>query len=123
MVIVNGRKELCKQSVVLDTIKKTKGKGGMTSAQIKLAEAQAEDYADMKKELQGLKTDMCEVRKEFGDFRVKLGKIESKIETLLEISNRPKLTENKYFWIFITIIACLLAGMSHLSELKAFFGG
>lgn len=121
--MVVRRKELCKQSVVLDTIKKTKGKGGMTSAQINLAEAQAEDYAYMKKELQGLKSDMCEVRKDFGDFKVKLGKIETKIETLLEISNKPKLTENKYFWVFITVIACLLAGVTHLSELKALLGG
>lgn len=117
------RKELCKQSLVLDTIKNTAKKGGMTSAQIKLAEAQAEDYADMKKELQGLKTDLGEVRKEVGDVRVELSEIKGNVKTLLEISNRPKLTENKYFWIFITIIACLLAGMSHLSELKAFFGG
>jgi len=120
---VNGRKELCKQSVVLDTIKKTVKKGGMTSAQIKLAEAQAEDYADMKKELQGLKSDFGEMRKEFGDVRTRLGKIEGNIETLLEISNRPKLTENKYFWIFITVVACLLAGVTHISELKGLLGG
>ena len=66
---------MCKQSVVLDTIKKTKGKGGMTSAQIKLAEAQSEDYADMKRELQELKTDVNEVKKEVVDVKVELAKI------------------------------------------------
>ena len=124
MNTVNRRKELCKQAVVLDTIKKTKGKGGMTSAQIKLAEAQAEDYADMKKELQELKTDVNDMKKDFSDVKVQLAKITGNIDILLENSKiKSKLIDNKYFWIFLTVFACLFAGVTHLSELKAFFGG
>lgn len=116
--------KLCKQAVVLDTLKKTKGKGGMTSAQIKLAEAQAEDYADMKKELQGLKSDVSDVKKEVEDVKVKIADIGGKVDVLLENSKiKSKLIDNKYFWIFLTVFACLFAGVTHLSELKAFFGG
>lgn len=115
---------MCKQAVVLDTIKKTKGKGGMTSAQIKLAEAQSEDYADMKRELQELKTDVSEVKKEVVDVKVELAKITGNIDILLENSKtKSKLIESKYFWIFITVALCLFAGVTHLSELAHFFGG
>lgn len=117
-------KELCKQSLVLDTIKKTRGKGGMTSAQQKLAEAQAEDYADMKKELQGLKSDVSEVKKEVGDVKVELAEIKGSINILLENSKiKSKLIDNKYFWIFLMLMVCLFAGVTHLSELKALIGG
>lgn len=115
---------MCKQAVVLDTIKKTKGKGGMTSAQIKLAEAQSEDYADMKRELQELKTDVNEVRKEVVDVKVQLAKITGNIETLLENSKvKAKLIESKYFWYLLIIVVCLFAGVTHLSELSSLFGG
>ena len=43
---------MCKSIVILDTIKKSKGCGGMTKSQLMLAEAQAEDMQAMKKELQ-----------------------------------------------------------------------
>lgn len=34
---------MCKSKDILETLKKTKGHGGMTKAQISLAEAQAEE--------------------------------------------------------------------------------
>ena len=115
---------MCKQSVVLDTIKKTKGKGGMNSAQIKLAEAQSEDYADMKRELQELKVDVNEVKKEVVDVKVQLAEMSGSLKTLLENSKvKAKLIDNKYFWIFITVALCLFAGVTHLSELSSLFGG
>lgn len=115
---------MCKQAVVLDTIKNTTKKGGMTSAQIKLAEAQSEDYADMKRELQELKTDVNEVKKEFVDVKVQLAAIKVNIDTLLENSKtKAALIESKYFWIFITVALCLFAGVTHISEIAKFFGG
>lgn len=115
---------MCKQSVVLDTIKKTKGKGGMNSAQIKLAEAQSEDYADMKRELQELKVDVNEVKKEVVDVKVQLAEVSGSLKTLLENSKvKAKLIDNKYFWIFITVALCLFAGVTHISEIAKFFGG
>ena len=46
---------MCRSVIVLETIKKKKGKGGMTESQLMLAEAQAEDMQAMKKELQEAK--------------------------------------------------------------------
>lgn len=115
---------MCKQAVILDTLEKTEDKGGMTAAQIKLAEAQAEDYADMKKELQELKTDVNDMKKDVSDVKVQLAKITGNIEILLENSKiKSKLIDNKYFWIFLILVVCLFAGVTHLSEIATFFGG
>lgn len=57
--------KMCKQAVVLETIKKMRSKGGMTASQLQLAEAQAEDYAEMKKEIQLIKTDVGDLKKIF----------------------------------------------------------
>lgn len=115
---------MCKQAVVLDTIKKTAKKGGMTPAQIKLAEAQSEDYADMKKEIQELKTDVNDVRKDVNGMKIQLAEIKGGIDILLENNKiKSKLIDSKYFWIFLIILMMLIAGVNHLTELKAIFGG
>lgn len=111
---------MSQQQIVLDTIKKTKGKGGMTSAQIQLAEAQSEDYAEMKREIQELKTDIGDVKKEVSDVKSGLAEIKGSLNILL---GQKKLTDNKYFWICIIITIMLLAGVTHISELVALFGG
>lgn len=116
--------KMCKQSVVLDTLKKTKGKGGMTSAQIKLAEAQSEDYADMKKEIQEVKSEVSDIKKEVGDVKVQLAEIKGNINILLENSRvKSKLIDNKYFWIFLIFTISVFAGVTHISEILQFFGG
>lgn len=115
---------MCKQAVVLDTIKKTAKKGGMTPTQIKLAEAQSEDYADMKKEIQELKTDVNDVRKDVNGMKIQLAEIKGGIDILLENNKiKSKLIDSKYFWIFLIILMMLIAGVNHLTELKAIFGG
>lgn len=115
---------MCKQAVVLDTIKKTVKKGGMTAAQLKLAEAQSEDYAEMKKEIQELKVDVNDVRKDVNGMKIKLAEIKGGIDILLENNKiKSKLIDSKYFWIFLIILMTLIAGVNHLSELKELFGG
>ncbi len=113
-------KRMSQQATVLDTIKKTKGKGGMTSAQIKLAEAQSEDYAEMKREIQELKNDVSDVKKDVSEVKNGLSEIKGSLNILL---NDKKLTDNKYFWICIIVTMMLLAGVTHLSELVTLFGG
>lgn len=119
---------MCRQAIVLDTIKKTSKKGNMTSAQIKLAEAQSEDYAEMKREIQELKqelkTDVNDVRKEVSGVKIQLAEIKGGIDILLENNKiKSKLIDSKYFWIFLIILMTLIAGVNHLSELKELFGG
>lgn len=122
---------MCKQAVVLDTVKKTKGKGGMTSAQIKLAEAQSEDYADMKKEVQEIKTDVNNVNlkvdkvdNKVSNVEIRLAEIKGNLDILLENSKtKQKLIDNKYFWIFLTVFICLFAGVTHITEMVKFLGG
>ena len=115
---------MCKAATVLDTIKNTAKKGGMTSAQIKLAEAQAEDYADMKREIQEIKSDVGDLKKEINSANIQLAKITGSIDIILKNSEaKTTLLNNKYFWIFLTIGLCLFAGVTHLSEISKFFGG
>lgn len=122
--VTNKDETMCKASIVLETIKKTKGKGGMTSAQIKLAEAQSEDYAEMKQEIKDIKADLTDVKREVGDVKVQLAGIKGNIDILLENSKiKSKLIDNKYFWIFLIVTISLFAGVTHISELKTLFGG
>lgn len=115
---------MSKQATVLETIKKMRGKGGMTAAQLQLAEAQSEDYADMKREIQELKTDVVDIKKEVVDVKVQLAKITGNIDILLENSKiKSKLIDNKYFWIFLMLTLCLFAGVTHIAEIAKFFGG
>lgn len=123
--------KMCKQALVLDTIKKTAKKGGMTASQIKLAEAQSEDYADMKKEIQEIKTDVNDVKYKVNsventvsNMEIQLAEIKGNLNILLENSKtKQKLIDNKYFWIFLTVFICLFAGVTHISEVIKFLGG
>lgn len=116
--------KMSKQAIVLDTIKKTAKKGGMTAAQIKLAEAQSEDYADMKKEIQELKIDVNDVRKEVSGVKIQLAEIKGGIDILLENNKiKSKLIDSKYFWLFLIVLMMLIAGVNQLGELKTIFGG
>ena len=115
---------MCKQAIVLDTIKKTAKKGGMTPTQIKLAEAQSEDYAEMKKEIQELKTEVYDVKKDVNGMKIQLAEIKGGIDILLENNKiKSKLIDSKYFWITVILFMMLIAGVNHLSELKELFGG
>lgn len=116
--------KMCKQALVLDTIKKTAKKGGMTPSQIKLAEAQSEDYAEMKREIQELKTDVNDMRKDVGDMKVRFANMEGKIDIILKnIETKSNLLNNKYFWIVLTVSICLFAGVTHIKEIATLFGG
>lgn len=50
---------MCKAVLVLETIKKTKGRGGMSALQVQLAEAQTDDLMAMKEEIKGVKADIA----------------------------------------------------------------
>jgi hypothetical protein len=74
-MVAKGKKMATKASLVLDTIKKSKNKGGMTASQIALAEAQAEDYADMKLEIKGLKDDVSEMKDEMVNIKTTMAEV------------------------------------------------
>lgn len=119
--------KMSKQSVALDIIKKTKSKGGMTSAQIELAEAQSEDYIDMKKEIQEIKSDVCDLKKELTDVKVELSNINGSVKTLIELSeHKPllqiikELKDCKGFWIIVALLIIGLFGLN-IGDLKGLF--
>lgn len=122
---------MCKQKAVLETIKQMKGRGRMSAAQIKLAEAQIEDYQDMKKEILEIKSDVAEVKKNDADLNAKVDTIGAKLDLLIQQGeNKPllrilsDLKDNKFFWFWVIIITLLVFGVS-LSDLKGIipFGG
>lgn len=120
-MIAKGKNMTSKASLVLETIKKQKNKGGMTASQIALAEAQAEEYADMKQEIKCLKDDVSEVKEEIVNLKTDMATILGKLDILVENSRiRGKLLENKYFWIFLIATLMLIAGVN-IADLKGLF--
>ena len=122
-------KKMCKQAIVLDTIKKMRGKGGMTASQIQLAEAQAEDYAEMKKEIQEIKSDVGDLKKGVTDMKSELSTMKGSLDILIQLSeHKPllqiikELKDCKGFWIILALIIVGIFGLD-LSNLKGLFGG
>lgn len=122
---------MCKQKSVLETIKQIKGRGRMSAAQIKLAEAQCSDFEDMKKEILEIKNDVAELKNDNIGLNGKVDTIGAKLDLLIKQSeNKPllrilsDLKDNKFFWFWIIVITLLVFGVS-LSDLKGIlpFGG
>lgn len=118
---------MCKQKSVLEVIKQMKGRGSMSAAQIKLAEAQMEDYQEMKKEILEIKSDVAELKKDNIGLNGKVDTIGAKLDLLIQQSeNKPllrilsDLKDNKFFWFWIIVITLLVFGVS-LSDLKGIF--
>lgn len=109
---------MCKSKDILETLKKTKGHGGMTKAQISLAEAQAEDIESMKKEITDVKRDVSELRAEVSQIKVDIANMDGKLDLLIKQSeNRPllqiikELINTKGLWIVLALIVIGIWGI------------
>lgn len=122
MSVAVKEKTMCKAVIVLQTIKKTKGKGGMTSAQIELAEAQAEDYSEMKQEIKSIKEDLSEVKRELAGMGGKLDLLISQSEHKPLLQIVKELKDCRGFWIVLALLVIGYFGMN-LGDLKGIFGG
>ncbi len=121
-MIIRKEKSMCKSATCLETIKKTKGKGGMTPAQIKLAEAQAEDYADMKQEIKSIKEDLSEVKKELAGMGGKLDLLISQSQNKPFLQVVKDLIGCRGFWIVLALLIIGYFGLN-ISDLKGILGG
>lgn len=116
---------MCKQLAVLKKIRKAKKMNGYA---VELAEAQAEDYVAMKREIQEIKSDVSAMKTE----QVAQG---AKLDLIIERLNSPVEQERKNgiiwteikkglsgtkFWLFLLmIVACIaLAGDKILELLR-----
>lgn len=118
---------MCKQKAVLETIKQTKGHGSMSAAQIKLAEAQCEDYQDMKKEILEIKNDVSDLKKDNADLKIMVNSFGAKLDLLIQQSqNKPllrilsDLKDNKFFWFWVIFLTAVICGVN-ISDIMAFF--
>ena len=117
---------MCKQKIVLETIKKTKGRGGMTSAQIQLAEAQTEDYQDLKREV-------VEIKKTTDETQSKIEYVCGQVDILVRNSQRNgfililEIIRTKSFWTLATICSVLYLcgkyGINPVEVVKHLFVG
>lgn len=125
---------MCKQKIVLETIKKTKGRGGMTPAQVELAEAQTEDYRDMKREILKIKEDVTEITEAVMDVKAEQSYIRGQIDILVKNSSSKtgfqlciELIRTKSFWTLATIatvlILCGKYGINPVDVVKHLFTG
>ena len=107
----------CKSVDVLETIKKTKGCGGMTKSQILLAEAQAEDMQTMKKELQGVKEDIAGLKTDVANMSGKLDLLIKQSENKPLFTVIMELIKTKGFWIVLALAVVGIYGLD-LAGLK-----
>lgn len=120
-VTIDKEKAVCKSVTVLETLKKSRGRGGLTVAQIQLAEAQAEDMKAMKKELQEVKSDISILKTD-------VASISGKLDLLIKQSeNRPflqvfkELINTRGFWIVLALIVIGIYGID-LTGLREIIG-
>jgi len=118
---------MCKQKAVLETIKQMKGKGRMSAAQIQLAEAQCEDYQEMKKEILEIKNDVSELKKDNAGLNSKVDSVCAKLDLLIQQSqNKPllrilsDLKDNKFFWFWFIFLTAVICGVN-IADIMAFF--
>lgn len=118
---------MCKQKSVLEMIKQMKGRGSMSAAQIKLAEAQCEDYQDMKKEILEIKSDVAELKHDNAGLNSKVDTVCAKLDLLLQQSqNKPllkilsDLKDNKFFWFWFIFLTAVVCGVN-IGDIMAFF--
>lgn len=109
---------MCRSKEILESIKKQRGQGGMTKAQISLAEAQAEDIESMKKEITDVKRDVSELRTEVSQIKVDIANMDGKLDLLIKQSeNRPllqiikELINTRGFWIVLALIVIGIWGI------------
>lgn len=114
---------MCKQKIVLETIKKMKGSGGMTSVQQQLAEAQCEDYQTMKKEILEIKSDVSSLKIDFLHLKQDNQYIKGQLDIVVK-SLQPKEKETfsqkmsalkeipVWFWIMMIVLICTIGAIS-----------
>ena len=108
---------MCKSVLVLETIKKSKGQGGMTKAQIMLAEAQAEDIQAMKNEIKAVKDDIADLKTEVAGMSGKLDLLIKQSENKPFLQIFKELINTRGFWVVLALIIIGIYGID-LSNLK-----
>ena len=118
------RKNMCRQDVALEMLKAQPRKGGLSSGQIKLAEAQAADFKSQKGEIKMLGERMTNVEKELRVIKEEQQVIKEEqkrgfeeLKRLIIEQSKPRtlfekivaLQEHKYFWITL-IVALIILG-------------
>lgn len=110
---------MCHSVDVLETIKKTKGCGGMTKAQLALAEAQAEDIQMLKNEIKDVKTDIAELKTEVAGINGKLDLLIKQSESRPFLQVFKELINTRGFWFVLALIVIGIYGID-LTGLKDF---
>lgn len=106
----------------------------MTPAQIQLAESQAEDYQDMKKQIVEIKEDLTELTDTVGEIKTEQNYIKGQVDILVKNSTAKtgvqlilELIRTKSFWTLATIATTLyLCGKYNMNPaelVKHMFGG
>lgn len=102
---------MCKAVLVLETIKKTKGRGGMSALQVQLAEAQTEDLMAMKEEIKGVKADIAELKTDVASMSGKLDLLIKQSESRPFLQVFKELINTRGFWIVLALIVIGIYGI------------
>lgn len=130
---------MCRQDVALEMLKAQPRKGGLSTGQIKLAEAQAADFKSQKGEIKMLGERMTNLEKDFAILKEEqrlgfenVNKQIGELKSLIIEQAKPRtlfdkiiaLQGHRYFWITLIITILVLAGLLGvpLTEFKGVFG-
>lgn len=102
---------MCRSVDILETIKKTKGQGGMTKSQIMLAETQAKDVRDMKEEIKSVKEDIAELKTDVASMSGKLDLLIKQSENRPFLQIFKELINSRGFWIVLALIVIGIYGI------------
>ena len=112
---------MCQSVAILESIKKMRGQGGMTKAQLQLAEEQARDIEAMTTEIKEVKADVAELK-------TSVATIDGKLDLLIKQSeNKPfmqafkDLIACRGFWIVLALIVIGIYGID-LSGIRGLIG-
>lgn len=109
--------KMCRQDVALEMLKSQPRKGGLSTGQIKLAEAQAADFKSQKGEIKMLGERMTNVEKRLETLENTVVTGFAEIKKILEENKKPRtlfekiiaLQDHKFFWITL-IVSLLILG-------------
>ncbi|MBQ8678066.1 MAG: hypothetical protein IJ529_06320 [Alphaproteobacteria bacterium] len=111
---------MCKAALVLSTIKKTKGRGGLTPLQLQLEEALTEDLMAMKQEIKELKEDVSELKADMSSMNGKLDLLIAQAEHKPLLQIIKELKDCKGFWVAVALLIIGAFGMN-IEGLKSLF--
>lgn len=116
---------MCRQETALEILKSQKNKGGLSSGQIKLTEAQIADFKEQnvrhEKDMEKIQARMTNIEKKVDSLDKKVDAVDEKLDKVSEALGKEKcpfveslktILSNKVFLYLLVTVMCAAFGIS-----------